>query len=54
MNKKEHLVPKGFQEILSIKASINKGLSEELKCSFPGVIPVPRPTVKLSESINPH
>jgi hypothetical protein len=42
---KEHLTIKGIQEIVSIKASINKGLSGELQKAFPNIIEVPRPLV---------
>ena len=35
----------GMQKIISIKASMNLGLSDELKMIFPTVIPVPRPVI---------
>jgi len=38
MNKKEHLNIEGIFKIISIKASMNKGLSEELKKAFPSII----------------
>jgi len=34
MNNKEHLTEKGINKILSIKASINKGLTGTLKSIF--------------------
>ena len=37
---KEHLTHSGLRQIISIKASINNGLSEELKEAFPGIKPV--------------
>jgi hypothetical protein len=40
MNRKEHLTPEGLQEIINIRASINRGLPEELKIAFPNTIPV--------------
>jgi len=40
----EHLTPEGFRQIISIKASINNGLSEVLKEAFPDIKPAP--TVK--------
>ena len=46
MNQKEHLEKEGLQQIVNLKASINKGLSEELKKEFPNIIPVQRPLVK--------
>jgi len=42
---KEHLTNDGVEKIVGIKASINKGLSEELKAAFPNLIPVKRPLV---------
>lgn len=52
---KEHLTMDGLEKIVAIKASINRGLSDELKAAFPGppqnflgyVIPVKRPIVTL-------
>jgi len=35
----------GIHEILSIKASMNNGLSDKLKINFPTVLPLPRPVV---------
>jgi len=40
MNRQEHLTSEGLREIVSIKASMNKGLSEDLQIAFPNVIPV--------------
>jgi hypothetical protein len=40
---KEHLTDDGFKEILGIRASMNLGLSKELKIAFPDVTPVLRP-----------
>jgi hypothetical protein len=34
MNRKEHLTPEGLKKILAIKASMNKGLPDELKSIF--------------------
>jgi len=44
--KKEHLTVSGLHKIVAIKASINKGLSSELKAAFPNITPVPRPKVE--------
>lgn len=44
MNQKEHLTIEGIQKIVSIKASMNLGLSEELLVAFPDVKPVLRPS----------
>lgn len=37
--KKDHLNPKGILEIVSLKSSLNLGLSEQLKKAFPDIIP---------------
>ncbi|RYE12473.1 MAG: hypothetical protein EOP34_10770 [Rickettsiales bacterium] len=53
---KKHLTKKGFIEILSLKASLNNGLTEELKRVFPNIVPSLRPqtiTPKL-DTIDPH
>ena len=47
MNNKEHLTNQGLQEIVNLRASLNLGLSEELKVAFPCTVPVPRPGVSL-------
>lgn len=45
IDKKEHLTMKGLLYIISIKASMNKGLSSKLKKAFPNIIPIARPGV---------
>ena len=40
---KEHLKKQAFKKILSIRALLNLGLSDELKLSFPDVKPISRP-----------
>jgi LAGLIDADG endonuclease len=42
MNNKEHLTEQGFFKLLSIKASLNKGLSNKIKELFPNIIPEKR------------
>jgi hypothetical protein len=37
---KEHLTKEGFNKLLSIKSSMNKGLSSELKLAFPNISPL--------------
>ncbi len=41
---KEHLNKEGLLKIVSLKASLNLGLSEQIKLAFPGVIPTARCT----------
>jgi hypothetical protein len=38
-----HLTKDGLERLLSIRATLNRGLSENLKAAFPGIKPVPRP-----------
>jgi hypothetical protein len=40
---KQHLNKEGFIKVLSIKASINLGLSDELELNFPNIKPISRP-----------
>lgn len=52
MNQKAHLTLKGLQQIISIKAVINKGLSDELNLSFPDVKFTTRPLFPVSKIQN--
>jgi len=45
VNCKDHLTKEGLNKILSLKASINRGLTNELKLNFPDIIPASRPLV---------
>ena len=45
MSNKEHLTLEGLNKIISIKASLNHGLSKELKEAFHNVKPVLRPLI---------
>jgi hypothetical protein len=54
VNRGEHLTVRGLREILSVRASMNKGLTEVLKESFPEISPVPRPTVSNQEIKDPQ
>ena len=40
MNNREHLTLQGLEIILSIKASLNLGLYDELKAAFPKIEPI--------------
>jgi len=40
---KKHLTLKGLLEILSLKASMNLGLSDKLKEHFQNIMPITRP-----------
>jgi hypothetical protein len=54
MESKEHLTVEGLKKLIAIKASMNKGLSNELMSAFPEVIPVKRPLLQDQEIINPY
>ena len=58
INNKEHLTLPGLSKILSIKASMNLGLSKILKEKFIDIIPVERPKRSdkdlLNSKINPN
>jgi hypothetical protein len=43
---KAHLTGEGLQSIVAIKASLNLGISDDLKAAFPDINPVPRPLVE--------
>ena len=45
IKRKEHISFNGLQEIVNLKASLNLGLTDSLKSSFPNTIAVPRPKV---------
>jgi len=51
---KEHLTPEGLQKLVSIRASMNKGLSDHLKVALPNVTLVERSLVKLPLQIEPQ
>lgn len=50
---KAHLTQEGFYQILSIKASMNLGLSDKLQTLFLKVTPMARPLISLPLTINP-
>lgn len=54
MTAKEHLTMNGLLKIVSIKASMNKGLSENLVKAFPDLAPVKRPLIKVPDMIDPN
>jgi LAGLIDADG DNA endonuclease family protein len=54
INNKEHLTLEGLQKIVALKASLNLGLSDDLKKAFPKIIAVSRPLIEKSENIDPY
>ena len=51
---KVHLTSEGLEKIIAIKASMNNGLSEELKANFPNIVPVERPVVENTIERDPN
>lgn len=51
---KEHLTEQGFRKLVAIKASLNTGLSDKLKESWPDIIPAPRPLLSLQTIKDPY
>ena len=54
MKNKEHLTMEGLEKIVNLRASMNKGLSNELKVTFPNTIPVQRPLVTNQKIKDPN
>lgn len=48
------MTEKGFNQILAIKSSMNKGLSEELQLIFPQINPVNRPLLLDKDVKDPY
>lgn len=53
-NDKGHLTEAGFLQIVSLRASLNNGLSPELAKLLPNVIPSTRPSVSMPKLINKY
>ena len=51
---KQHLTEEGFNKILALRASINKGLPEVLKEAFPNITPAERPIVNNENIPDPN
>ena len=54
IQRQKHLTVEGLKKILSIKASMNWGLSDELKETFPDIIPAERPIVTNIEILDSY
>ena len=54
--RKEHLTIEGLQQIVALKAAMNRGLSEKLKfrACIPNVVPVERPRVENTKIHDPN
>lgn len=51
---KQHLIISGLQEIVALKASMNLGLSDNLKIAFPDVIPKTRSLIRNKIIVDPQ
>ena len=54
IDQKKHLTPEGVLQILNIKATMNRGLSDTLKAAFPKINPVTRPVVEFKGISDPY
>ena len=54
IKRKEHLTTEGLNKLISIKASINRGLSGELSEAFPDIGPVKLPLVCSAQITDPE
>ncbi len=54
MCSKKHLTKEGLLQIVALKASLNKGLSDQLKEAFPNIIPVKRLNILNSKVKDPN
>lgn len=52
VKERKHHTDKGLQEVVNIRASLNKGLTEILSANFPDTIPVTKPLSRVSDSLN--
>lgn len=52
MADKKHLTEQGIEEIVSIRASLNKGLSSKIITYFPNIIPFEKPVMNSIEKIS--
>src|SRR5438270_5090518 len=51
---KQHTSIEVLQDIINIRASMNKGLSRELLLSFPNTVPYSRPKIQFNKIMNPN
>jgi hypothetical protein len=52
MEKDDHLNNNGLTKIISLKTSLNNGLSNNMKIYFPEIIGIDRPKVNIPININ--
>ena len=54
MNRKEHLTEEGLIKVLSLKESINLGLSDTVKSAFFDIVAVERPIISNQKILDPY
>ena len=54
MNRKEHLTEEGLIKVVSIKESINLGLSDSVKSAFLDIVAVERPIISNQKILDPY
>jgi hypothetical protein len=54
LSEKAHLTKEGLQEIINLKASLNKGLSDLVSSEFTKTKPVKRAIIEYTELPEPH
>jgi hypothetical protein len=54
MKRGEHLTTEGLQDIINLKATLNKGLTPLLQEAFPECIPVPRSLMENQQIPDPY
>jgi LAGLIDADG endonuclease len=54
VKEKEHLTVEGLRKILSLKGSLNNGLSTKLKVAFPNIEIVERPYIDAPQGFDPN
>lgn len=54
INSKEHSTIEGLHKIVSIRGSLNWGLTPALVEAFPGITPIARPSIICTEIPHPY
>jgi len=54
MSEKQHLTDNGFNTILALYASINRGVSPNVLAAFPNIVPVEKLSFVLPKDLNPY
>jgi hypothetical protein len=54
LKNKEHLTKEGLERFVEIKASMNKGLSNDLKLAFPNITTIEKPITTDSKISDPN